>query len=78
MLADELEITRLKDMGVLIPAESFDFGGETRNLCMVNMCGCDVPGTWPEHSHGPLQTEFCADREVVVNLVHEMEVKTMS
>ena len=58
MLADELEIKRLKDMGVLIPAESFEFGGETpkrlttkwcvhggRSLSVVNLFGCVVPGT---------------------------------
>ena len=38
MLADELEIKRLKDMGVLIPAESFDFGGETPKRLTTRIC----------------------------------------
>ena len=31
MLADELEIKRLKDMGVLIPAETFEFTPDDAN-----------------------------------------------
>ena len=66
MLAHELEIKRLKDMGVLIPSETFEFGGETpkrlttrmvcTSLSMVNMFGFVAPGTWPENLHGFCRT----------------------
>ena len=37
MLADELEIKRLKDMGVLIPAETYEFGGEVPKRLTTRM-----------------------------------------
>lgn len=68
MLADELEIKRLKDTGVLIPAETYEFGGEvpkrltTRmvrtwrgkfvNGILAFMFGCAALGTWPENLLG--------------------------